>query len=168
MSWRGQPSDPAAVDGYEWISTFLKNYDGDLLEFELEVDSQHFFDNMDVLLGVQSPNDHRRSPLQLTPHVLSVISDLQDSSTKLDVQEAVPVPSISFCDLLKEAQAAAKRKLQLQASRSAVTTPRKAQARTLRHRTLMATAAATAASTKAYEKPVTRSSSRKKLNRRLF
>ncbi|ETL95133.1 hypothetical protein L917_07021 [Phytophthora nicotianae] len=165
MSWRGQPRD-TPEDGYEWISTFLKNYDGDLLEFELDVDSEHFYDNVDVLLGVQSPHDHRRTPLQLTPSVLSVISDLQASSTKAEVQEVAQVPSISFCDLLKEAQAAAKRELQVQASRNAATTPRKAQdRRALKHQSLLATAAATA---KTYEKPVTRSSSRKKLNRRLF
>ncbi|KUF81850.1 hypothetical protein AM587_10000785 [Phytophthora nicotianae] len=139
MSWRGQPRD-TPEDGYEWISTFLKNYDGDLLEFELDVDSEHFYDNVDVLLGVQSPHDHRRTPLQLTPSVLSVISDLQASSTKAEVQEVAQVPSISFCDLLKEAQTAAKRGLQVQASRNAATTPRKAQdRRALKHQSLLAT-----------------------------
>ncbi|KAF4032020.1 hypothetical protein GN244_ATG16068 [Phytophthora infestans] len=164
MSWRGQPSDD---DCYEWISTFLSSNDGHLSDLELEVDSDNFFDNVDVLLGAQSPHDHRRSPLQLTPSVLSVIVDLPASSTKPDVQEApAPVPSISFCDLLKEAQAAAKRDLQLQPSRNAATTPRKSQAcRPPRHHNLLATAAATA---KTYDKPVTRSSARKKLNRRLF
>ncbi|KAG7376722.1 hypothetical protein PHYPSEUDO_012848 [Phytophthora pseudosyringae] len=164
MGRQRQASIAVAGADLEWISAFLKTYDGDLLEFELDVDSQHFFDNMDVLLAAHSPNDHRRSPLQLTPFVLSVISGLQDSSTKVEAQEVKPAPSMSFCELLEEAElaAAAKGVPRQQAPRQTVTTPRKSRARMSKSRE------GTATFSKNYEKPTTRSSSRKKLNRRLF
>ncbi|KAG1694525.1 hypothetical protein DVH05_021329 [Phytophthora capsici] len=146
MSWHHESSSVVSADDFTWISNFLSSYDGDLLEFELDVDCQHFYDNMDTVLAQESPNDHRQSPLQLTPFVLSVISDLQDS-------EKDEEPAISFCQLLKEAQPTVKSERKV---RHATTAPR--TSRRLKRKT-------TAASS---EKRTTRSSSRKLINRRLF
>ncbi|KAL3665120.1 hypothetical protein V7S43_009752 [Phytophthora oleae] len=158
MSWHREPSTLITGDDFAWISNFLKSYDGDLLEFELDVDCQHFFDNMDVVLAQEPPNDHRQCPLRLTPFVLNVISDLQDSAS-IEKDEAIPAPSISFCELLKEAQSAVKSERKV---RHATTATR--HSRRLKRQRKTATAASSASN----EKRTTRSSSRRIINRRLF
>jgi hypothetical protein len=154
-----------ADNAYDWILRFLADDDGELLELELDVDGQHFFDNMELLLAEPSspqPNDLHSSPLQLTPFILSMISDLQDPSPQDEAEEAAPAPSVSFCALLEEAQSAAESRAQT--SHHAATTPRRRRSRELP----TAATPRTAVPTKSLPKRATRSSSRKKLKRRLF
>ncbi|TDH74024.1 hypothetical protein CCR75_009422 [Bremia lactucae] len=151
-------SKRSAEDQLQWIFASLQNSGADFLEFELDNDSQHLFDNMDILLADFSPNDHRRPPLQLTPSVLSAISGLQ-ASTVLVPSKVTPVPPASFRTLRKNGQTATAYEL-----RHAATTPRKLQPQLLGPQKTIATAAATIT----YETSMTRLASRKKLTRRLF
>ncbi|CAH0487731.1 unnamed protein product [Peronospora farinosa] len=169
MCWRGCSSKTATEDGYEWIYNYLNSCDEDLLEFELDVDGQHFFDNMELHpTSTPQPNEHNETPLQLTPFVLSVISELPS-------QPASHPESVSYCALLEEAQSTAKTTDSLatqredQAARHAVTTPRKGRTRGLKYRhDKTATTLHSEARIDNCMRPTTRSSSRKKFNRRLF
>ncbi|CAI5736812.1 unnamed protein product [Peronospora destructor] len=171
MCWRGRSSETATGDGYEWIYSYLNSCDEDLLEFELNVDGQYFFDNMELHpTGTPQPNEHNEAPLHLTPFVVSVISELpsQPDSTTPD-----PEP-ISYCALLEEAQPIAitgsvATQREDQAARHAMTTPRKGRTRGLKHlRDKTATTLHAEARIDNSMRPTTRSSSRKKFNRRLF
>ncbi|GMF10225.1 unnamed protein product [Phytophthora lilii] len=76
------PDNATDSDGYEWICSMLSDYSRDLLEFELDIDGQHFFDNMnhlfaDPLHSTPEPDVHS-CPVQLTPFS-SEVSDTQDA-----------------------------------------------------------------------------------------
>ena len=172
MCWQGRSSETATEDGYEWIYSYLDSCDEDLLEFELNVDGQHFFDNMEFHpTNTPQPNEHNEVPFHLTPFVLSVISELPSQPTIATPADPEP---ISYCALLEEAQSTATTdsvatQFEDQAARHAATTPRKGRPRSLKYlRDKTATTLHTEARIDNCRRPTTRSSSRKKFNRRLF
>ncbi|KAE8977881.1 hypothetical protein PF005_g24741 [Phytophthora fragariae] len=162
-------------DGYEWICSFLSGYDGDLIELELDEDGQHFFDNMTPLLAQATPSRLHTddvcssTPVQLTPFVLTVMSELQgmlqDSESR-----AGATPSRSYCVKLEEAQSSLDVvELRSRSFRRAVTTPRN-RSRSRRHPVSAAPQAAPQdeLSTRSNSKADSSSTSRQKINRRLF
>ncbi|KAG6616874.1 uncharacterized protein IUM83_04632 [Phytophthora cinnamomi] len=158
MSWQDGTSEE---DGYEWICSFLSGYDGDLVEFELDEDGQHFFDNMSPLLAQLTSyhGDGCRSHLQITPFVLSVVSEQRGT-----LSGAGTPPSCSHCVKMEEDQSALDVVvLRSRSFRRAVTTPR-IRSRSRRHSDFAVT------QDEAYiqrgEKAST--SSRQQINRRLF
>lgn len=172
MSWQDDRSD---ADGYEWICTFLSGYDGDLIEFELGEDGQHFFDSMDPLPAQATPSRLRAqdvcspSPQLLTPFVLSVVAGLQ--GTLPDSESRAGTPPSSSCVKGKEGQSAALDVLELRSRsfRRAATTPRNRR-RSIRHPMTAAPQGAPQdqAPTRSSAKADSSSSSRQKINRRLF
>ncbi|KAE8887553.1 hypothetical protein PF003_g28384 [Phytophthora fragariae] len=172
MSWQ---DDRSEGDGYEWICSFLSGYDGDLIELELDEDGQHFFDNMTPLLAQATPSRLHTddvcssTPVQLTPFVLTVMSELQgmlqDSESR-----AGATPSRSYCVKLEEAQSSLDVvELRSRSFRRAVTTPRN-RSRSRRHPVSAAPQAAPQdeLSTRSNSKADSSSTSRQKINRRLF
>uniref|UniRef100_A0AAV1U9K0 Uncharacterized protein n=1 Tax=Peronospora matthiolae TaxID=2874970 RepID=A0AAV1U9K0_9STRA len=173
MCWRGRPRETATGDGYEWICSYLSSCNGDLLEFDLDVDGQHFYDNLDLLPPyTPQPSEYCGELLELTPFVISVIS--KPSSTPNGTTSGADVASpISYCALLEEAQSTATttdpsegRSCRLLSN--AVTTPRKNRTRSLYMHDKKAATVQRGPLPGCCTMPPTRSSSRKKLNRRLF
>ncbi|CAH0478458.1 unnamed protein product [Peronospora belbahrii] len=169
MCWRSRSSETATGDGYEWICSYLTSYDSDLLELELDVDGQYFFDNMDLqITSPPQPNEDNGAAFQLTPFVLSVISEFPSHP---DI--ATPDPElVSKCSVLDEAQTITTRsrsrgQLGSHAVRHAVTTPRKRRTRDCSDKTKTTTLPSGTCIVSCM-RPNTRSSSRKKFKRRLF
>ncbi|KAL4088428.1 hypothetical protein PRIC1_012850 [Phytophthora ramorum] len=159
-------------DGCNRICSFLSDYDGDLLELELGVEGQYFFDNMDSLLAESSqsplqPNHQDNSPLQLTPFVLSVIAGLQSPPTSSEAQAETSELSTTFLAMLGEVQAEiSAAKSRARSHRQVATTPRRSTR--LQRRQLTTAAPQPRTTVLPCVKPRTRLSSRKQIKRRLF
>ncbi|CAI5718889.1 unnamed protein product [Hyaloperonospora brassicae] len=172
MCWRGHPRETATGDGYEWICNYLDSCDGDLLEFELDDDGQHFYDNLDLLPPyTPQPNELCGEFFQLTPFVRSVVSK-HTSIAKDTTSSAYLASPISYCALLEDAQSTAMTTrpsdmLETRGVFHAVTTPRKSRARDRHVRDKKAATVEGRSLTGNPMSSPTRSSSRK-LNRRLF
>ena len=173
MCWRGHPRETVTGDGYEWICNYLDSCDSDLLEFELDVDGQRFYDNLDLLPPyTPQPNEFCGELFQRTPFVRSVVSK-HTSIPKDTTSSAYLASPVSYCALLEDAQstamtARASEMLETRGLSHAVTTPRKSHTRD-RHIHDKKTATVQCGSlTHNPTSSTSRSSSRKKLNRRLF
>ncbi|KAI9909317.1 hypothetical protein PsorP6_014596 [Peronosclerospora sorghi] len=176
MPWRDGLNGLCVGDGYEWICEYLDSCDKDLLEVELDVDGQHFFDNLDLPPPTSSStpdlasrtsssttlsDEHCDISPELTPCVLNVNTELS-SPSKGAIASAKP---ISYCSLLEEAQLTGQciglsTQVKDAVKRQALTIPRKL-------RTSSQKKTSSTLSTESTRR-TTRSSSRKKFNRRLF
>ncbi|RLN48733.1 hypothetical protein BBJ28_00001456 [Nothophytophthora sp. Chile5] len=151
-------SEVEAADGEAWIDNLLDNFDGDLLELELDVDGQHFFDDMERLLAEHPEREPGGlcSPLQATNEAVE---------WKPEMWTTTETP-MSFCALLEAAQTATGKAELEDPRRRAATSARycggRQQWRPLTDVTREGSTPQIVA------KPKRASTPRKKLNRRLF
>lgn len=135
-----------AEDDCEWICNFLSDYDSELLNFELDTDGQHFYNNIDHLLAESPPS--------------AITNDAVVGQHSHEVVRALP---ISYRAMLEESQNVITTfELRSRSLRRAATTPRNRRVGGLQRCEL------TAASTPDNAKSSTRSSSIKTITRRLF
>ncbi|RLN31633.1 hypothetical protein BBJ28_00015681 [Nothophytophthora sp. Chile5] len=156
--WRTQKqamvwsSEVEAADGEAWIAILLGSFDGDLLELELDVDGQRFFDDMERLLAEHQERepDGLCNPRQAT-----------NEAVEWKTETSRP-----FCTLLEDTQIAIGEAGQEDPRRRAATSARYCGGR--QQWQPLTDGTREGSTTQIDAKPKRASTPRKKLNRRLF